>query len=148
MVYTNHMNRSTAAHIINKNQLLLLLRDNKATISDPNKWDVPGGSCEVGETYEQCLIRELVEELELHLTEERCTYLWESITLRGNLEHSFLIRITDREKDALILHEGQNMRFFTFEKLDALEFTRHLQNIINLKKEKIEELLLVPTDYS
>ncbi len=57
-VYNLFMGKSTAAYIINNNQLLLL-RDNIPTIKDPNKWDTPGGGCEGDESYEDCLIREL-----------------------------------------------------------------------------------------
>ena len=57
------MCKSTAAYIINNKQLLLLLRDNIPTIKDPNKWDTPGGGVEGNESFEDCILRELEEEL-------------------------------------------------------------------------------------
>ena len=135
------MGKSTAAYIVNNNQLLLLLRDNIPTISDPNKWDTPGGGVEGEESYEECLIRELVEELELNLGSSRLIYLWESITPKGNTEHSYLIKISEFEKSSLILHEGQKMEFFSFDSLAKLELTKHLQNVYLLKGQNIREVL-------
>lgn len=41
----------------------LLAAQRSATMTLPLKWEFPGGKIEVGETPEQCLIREMSEEL-------------------------------------------------------------------------------------
>jgi len=35
--------------------------------TDNNKWGIPGGSCELGETFEESAIREAYEETSLHI---------------------------------------------------------------------------------
>ena len=47
------------------NEVLLLLRDNKIDIPFPNMWDIPGGKVEEGESPEQAIRREMMEELSI-----------------------------------------------------------------------------------
>ena len=59
------MKRIPCASIIIENQegeVLLLLRDNKSTITFPNHWTLVGGKVEEGETPEMGAHRELAEE--------------------------------------------------------------------------------------
>lgn len=51
----------TAAILINDNQVFIARRSLKDTL--PGKWEFPGGKLEPGETPEQCLHREIREEL-------------------------------------------------------------------------------------
>jgi 8-oxo-dGTP diphosphatase len=56
----------TCALIIdNQNRLLAAQRSN--TMSLPLKWELPGGKIEPNETSEQCLIREIKEELNIEV---------------------------------------------------------------------------------
>ena len=45
----------------------ILAAQRSATMSLPLKWEFPGGKIDPGETAEECLQRELLEELELHV---------------------------------------------------------------------------------
>ena len=135
------MGKFTAAYIINNNQLLLLLRDNIPTINDPNKWDTPGGGVEGNESYEDCILRELEEELELALSKDRLRSLWKTIISKGNEEASFLIEISDSERNSLKLHEGQEMKWFAFNELGALDFTEHFCKVYESKKEEIKKII-------
>ncbi|CAH2031683.1 (deoxy)nucleoside triphosphate pyrophosphohydrolase [Trichlorobacter ammonificans] len=55
-----------ACAIIERNGLVLATR-RSAAMSLPLKWEFPGGKIDHGETAEQCLLRELVEELSLRV---------------------------------------------------------------------------------
>lgn len=56
----------TCAIILNsKRQILVTQRS--ATMNLPLKWEFPGGKLEVGETAEECLIREIKEELNIRI---------------------------------------------------------------------------------
>ena len=50
-----------------KRQILLFLRDDKPGLPYRNMWDIPGGHVEDGETPEQCIVREMKEEMDLTL---------------------------------------------------------------------------------
>ena len=56
----------TCALIIdNQNRLLAARRSN--IMSLPLKWELPGGKVELGESPEECLIREIKEELDIEI---------------------------------------------------------------------------------
>jgi len=38
---------------------------------EPNKWEFPGGKLEPNETFEECLIREIQEELSITISIDR-----------------------------------------------------------------------------
>ena len=56
----------TAAIIERYGKFLIAKRSSK--ISLPNKWEFPGGKVKEGETPEECLQRELLEEFEIDVT--------------------------------------------------------------------------------
>lgn len=90
-------------------KVLLLLRDDKPTIPYPNMWDVPGGHVDDGETPEQCIVREMKEEMDLTLEEfERLSVM----EFTDRVEYTFWKRVNlDIEK--IDLQEGQRLRWFT-----------------------------------
>lgn len=75
----------TCALIIdNRNQILVAQRS--SSMSLPLKWELPGGKIEPNETAEQCLIREIKEELNIKIeivkSLESNTHVYPSITIR------------------------------------------------------------------
>ncbi len=50
-----------------RNRILLLLRDEKPGLPCSGMWDLPGGHVEAHETPEQCIVREMDEEMGLRL---------------------------------------------------------------------------------
>ena len=46
-----------------KNEVLISLRKNRTDYND--YWEYPGGKVELGETIDQALVREIIEELDL-----------------------------------------------------------------------------------
>lgn len=76
----------TCAIILNNlNQVLALQRSSKMNL--PLKWEFPGGKVEIGETFKECLIREIKEELGVTIAiqssfgEYQYSYPTQSITL-------------------------------------------------------------------
>lgn len=59
------------AGIIRKNRKILLAQRKKDSWMEPNKWEFPGGRVEPDETYEQCLMREIREELDITISIDR-----------------------------------------------------------------------------
>lgn len=59
-----------AAAIIRKNDRVLITRRPEGS-RDPGKWEFPGGKLDAGESPEECLKRELIEELDLPVRVEK-----------------------------------------------------------------------------
>lgn len=90
-------------------QVLLFLRDDKPDIPYPNMWDVPGGHVDDGETPEQCIVREMKEEMELDLED---FHLFSVMEFTDRIEYTFWKKANlDIEK--INLHEGQKLKWFT-----------------------------------
>ena len=95
----------------------------------PGYWEFPGGKCEAGESHEECLARELVEELavradvgvELLVTE----HAYPSRTVRLHFRRCAI----SGEPQPLL---GQEMRWVTREGMRALEFPEADRDLIDL----------------
>ncbi|ADE72561.1 MULTISPECIES: (deoxy)nucleoside triphosphate pyrophosphohydrolase [Priestia] len=59
------MKKVTAAIIKDKNRILIAKRHSKDPLG--GKWEFPGGKVEPGETPEECLVREIREELRVEV---------------------------------------------------------------------------------
>src|SRR5262245_16684232 len=67
-----NLTRTTAILVFNRLGLVLLQkRDNIPTIQESGKWDVWGGHCHEGETFEACAKRELCEEIGVEIADSR-----------------------------------------------------------------------------
>jgi len=56
----------TCAIVVDRNHLILVTQRSQ-TMSLPLKWEFPGGKIELNETAEDCLIREIKEELDIEI---------------------------------------------------------------------------------
>ena len=97
-------------------QVLLLLRDDTKEIPFPNCWDVPGGRVEEGETPEECIHREMREELEIEIDHPRLFHVYD---LDDRLEHTFW-QHAELDIAALQLHEGQRVQWFSEDDIERL----------------------------
>jgi 8-oxo-dGTP diphosphatase len=92
-----------------KSQILLFLRDDKPGLPYRNMWDIPGGHVEDGETPEQCIVREMKEEMDLTLNSFE---LFSVKEFDDRIEYTFWKKANlDIEK--ISLNEGQQLRWFT-----------------------------------
>ena len=91
------------------NRLLIYLRDNKPEIPFPNHWDFFGGHVEVGETPEQALVREVMEELGVNLPGWDFFRRYECLSgdAYPNTKYIYRARI-DRTAEELTLQKGKD----------------------------------------
>ncbi len=94
---------------------LIQLRDDRSTIVAPGCWGLFGGHMESGETPEQSLRRELIEEIGYgggRLTP------WFRSAAGGRVRHVFRVSL-DVEPEQLQLNEGQDMALASLEELSS-----------------------------
>lgn len=94
-------------------RFLMQLRDGNPKIQYRNYWTSFGGTVEPGETPEQCVRRELQEEI--GFTPKQVN-LWKVLPWENYLVHIFEVPI-DKDIQDLTLAEGADMRFFTKEEI-------------------------------
>lgn len=79
------------AILIENEQLLLV--EQKVTESLKRKWSLPGGTLEINETLEECLIREMKEETGLDVKIDKLLYVCERIADSRHVVHiSFAVQ--------------------------------------------------------
>ena len=95
----------------NEGEILLLLRDNKSTITFPNHWTLVGGKVEDRETPEMGAHRELAEETGLKAD----LSFWKRYDREHPLfiadQYIYVAKIKSSPK-ALVLGEAQALQFF------------------------------------
>lgn len=76
--------------ILIENEHILLLEQK---VTDSREWSLPGGALEVGETIEQCMIREMKEETGLDIVVEDLLYVCDRLYQGDHVVHmTFLIK--------------------------------------------------------
>lgn len=100
------------------NQVLLFLRDDKPGIPCPGMWALLGGYREPGETPQECVIREIFEEIEVVLDPADVTHHCTRDRHWGLREHTFRTRL-DLDLSTTVLHEGQKLKWFTADEIAA-----------------------------
>lgn len=100
-------------------QVLLQQRDDKPGLAFAGCWTLFGGQVEPGETPDEAMRRELMEELEIEvpLTHWRM-YVehWRGIIVEQHVYHAPI----DRPVESMVLHEGQAMGYFSPAQVRAL----------------------------
>ncbi len=102
---------------------MLLLRRSKTDTRRPLQWDLPGGLCEEGETLEEGVLREIVEETGLKVTGLRPIYTKSEIrewkTNKKNAVFIFYKAYVVSDKEVVVSDEHDEFRWLSLK--DALE---------------------------
>ncbi|MGE5298910.1 MAG: NUDIX domain-containing protein [Acidobacteriota bacterium] len=104
--------------LINNDQLLMIQRDDKPGLRYAGLWDFPGGGREDSETPEECVIREVNEELAIRLTPEQITYQKVHAAMHDpKLNAYFMVaEISDKDiKNIVFGNEGQGWRMLSLD---------------------------------
>lgn len=128
------MIKVTAAIILKGNKFLIAKRKN-------GKWEFPGGRVEKGESYEECLKREIREELDIHIN------ILKSFTIvsRGNIELHTYIAIC---KDEPVAKEHEELKWISIGETDNYEFMPPDKKIIRELDEKWSEIIQLSKTYT
>ena len=127
------MKRFPCASVILENkegEVLLLLRDNKSTITYPNHWTLIGGKVEDEETPEMAAHRELQEETGLQAS----LSFWKRYDRQHSLftvDQYIYIGKVDASPGSLVLGEGQALQFFRPEEIRHLKIGYGFKAVLN-----------------
>ncbi|MFZ4525609.1 MAG: NUDIX hydrolase [Chlorobium sp.] len=110
----------------NAHQVLLVLRDNIPTIPYPGLWDLPGGHIEDNETAEECIVREMLEEIEVNV--EGCA-LFRVYNFSDRTEYVFMNE-ADFDLKNITLHEGQMLRWFSRNEAGQVELAYGFDKVL------------------
>ncbi len=106
-----------------RGEILLQLRDDKPEIACPNHWTTLGGQIEPGESPDEAVSRELLEEIEMAPAMRLWQVVDNEVTLPGGqvqIEQYFYSGQIDCEAEEITLHEGQAVRFYGRDDLEDL----------------------------
>ncbi|NTW68853.1 MAG: NUDIX domain-containing protein [Chlorobiaceae bacterium] len=122
--------KHTGASIIFHNdeqQVLLMLRDDIASIPYPGMWDLPGGHVEPGETPAECIAREIMEEIEITLHGSALFRVYEFSDRTEHIFHEK--RVLEIER--ITLHEGQMLRWFSKTEVENTELAYGFNQVLS-----------------
>ena len=115
------MKFASKAILIKNNNYLLQLRDKKKNILYPNQWCFFGGRIKKNETPENCIIREMREELSIKV--KVLMKIYECINYKTNTYLNYFFIDTNSIITRKNLAEGQNFGWFKKKKILKLRRT-------------------------
>lgn len=109
---------SSIIFVNSKEQIILMLRDDKPDILCPNCWDILGGGMESDEIPYQTIIREMKEEIEVDLTTDNFFY-FKMYKFPIRTEFVFW-KLVNFNIDQINLHEGQKLQWFSKQDIELI----------------------------
>ena len=137
--------RSSSIFVNYEDKILLLLRDDNEKIIDPGVWAPVSGTIEVEENAEECVQREVLEELELELNPS----VVRNIGLEkrpDSVNYFFLATIQKENIDRILIKEGQDMKFVAIDeartgKIFSKKLGEYRNIALNIQETGILEVL-------
>ena len=110
--------------LYNDKKEILLQHRSKDAKRLPDHWAFFGGGIEQGETPEQALARESIEELEYRVMKPQRLYI-QKFTFEGSVNTKYVFVERYDPSQTLIQHEGLEMGWWKFSDLDKLLIIDH-----------------------
>jgi 8-oxo-dGTP diphosphatase len=107
---------------------ILVLRRAPGMVYRPGSWDLPGGHLALGESFEDCLIREVKEETALDVSIERMLGM-HSMVSEPYLQALYACRLTVFQGVQLRPDEHVEYRWATVAEMEQLELIPYLGSI-------------------
>ena len=128
---------SKAAVILNKNRILLAKRKSGGTLGD--KWEFPGGKTKQGESPENGLKREILEEL--GITVEILDYIGTIKFKNNNQDYKLLAFFCKYIKGRISLFEHEKVAWYTIDKINSLELADSDKSILPVINAYLKKIL-------
>jgi 8-oxo-dGTP diphosphatase len=120
------------AAVISNDQILMT----KHVYPDKTFWTLPGGGLEIGETFEEAVVREVKEEVDLDV--EVVAYLFSS-QYSGGEERAYLVRRLDDKAPLLgfdpeLDYEHQTLSKVKWHSIESMKYDLHVSKVIEAMK--------------
>ena len=135
MVKSLKIIRVTAAIIESENKILIAQRKAKDNLFG-GLWEFPGGKIEDGETPEECMARELMEELEIEV--EVGTLITSNIHRYPNGIFELLAYRVQHICGNFVLNDHDEVKWITIDEISKFDFPPANTPIINYLKNSYE----------
>ncbi len=109
----------TSAIIVKDNKILITQKGPQGRFA--NKWEFPGGKIDQGETPEECIVRELLEELEIGIQID--SFFGECIHTYPEGENIILAYLCSWHSGEITLTEHSGYKWVTVEELSQYDLT-------------------------
>jgi 8-oxo-dGTP pyrophosphatase MutT (NUDIX family) len=101
----------------------VVIRDGSVVLlrNERDEWELPGGKLELSESPEECLAREMAEELQLEIVAERILDSW-VYTLAPGVSVLVIAYgcVESSRNEAVLSHEHKELRWFPLGQVDSL----------------------------
>jgi 8-oxo-dGTP diphosphatase len=130
------------AGIIQKNTKILIAQRKKDSWMEPNKWEFPGGKVEPHETYEDCLIREIQEELGITISIKRLFMKTSHTYMKNNEEFpvTLMVFLADWTTGEARNIDCQDSKWIDAKELKKFDFAAADIPIVNKFLDSIDEI--------
>jgi mutator protein MutT len=101
--------------VVIRDGAVILLHNSRA------EWELPGGKLELAETPEECVAREIEEELQLSVEPRELLDVWRYTISTG--VHVLIVTygcVETREREAMLSHEHSRLRWVPLSELDSV----------------------------
>lgn len=116
--------------LVRNRRVLMQQRDGNCK-KFPFMWCLPGGGCDVGESYEATLLREIKEEYNLDVLLENCRYIADHKDGNDPLRvYICEVPLTQNPE----LREGLAMKWMTIEEMEKIELGFHQDELVPILK--------------
>lgn len=133
--------KSCVAIICYENKILLFLRDNNPEISNPNKWQLPGGGPENSESIYTTIGRELKEEVTF--VPKGLKYLGWRVRKNGIKQYFFMYFANSKDVHNFKLGktEGQTIKFYSINDMLELDLVLYFRRFVLKNRNIIEKVM-------
>ena len=117
---------ATKGLIFHNNRFLIVKRSEKC-IDTPSTWEVPGGTMEIGETVEECLLREIKEEVGLTVEIKRYLYSWKIPRNETHETVGLTFLCESANNDVVLSHEHTSYAWILPSEIHSYNFSEGIQ---------------------
>lgn len=135
----------SCAVILNKNNKILLHKRSDIT----SAWSLPGGMMKIGESIEQCCIREIQEEMKLEIIPKRligiysspeCIFEWSDGSVYQSFVIAFLCEISENNmSDVVLNNESDEYGWFGRDEIKTLNTLPYVKEILEKSFSETQE---------